>query len=63
MSLTITLSDEQVGQIIHYGKTKSITSACNVVQSLAIMFETCEKLYELIEASGYDNVLKKLDDN
>ena len=63
MPLTITLSDEQVDQIIHYSKTKSITSACNVVQSLATMFETCEKLYELIEASGYDKVLKKLEDN
>ena len=63
MPLTITISDEQVDQIIHYGKTKSITSACNVVQSLATMFETCENLGELIKASGYDKVLKKLEDN
>lgn len=37
MSLTITLSDEQVNQAIHYDLTKSITSACNLAQSIAVM--------------------------
>ena len=42
MRLTITLSDEQVNQAIHYGKTKSITSACNLAQSIYSMLEAEE---------------------
>lgn len=42
MTLTITLSEEQVNQAIHYGKTRSITSACNLAQSIATMVEELE---------------------
>lgn len=63
MKITLTLSDEQVNQAIHYGKTKSITSACNLTQSIASMLEAVDNLQTLIEASGYDKVLKKLEDN
>lgn len=63
MALTITLSDEQLNQAIHYSKTKSIESACNFTQSVASMLEVIDNLQELIQASGYDKVLKKLEDN
>lgn len=34
MRITITLSDEQVNQAIHYDMTKSITVACSLATSL-----------------------------
>ena len=44
-------------------KPKSITSACNLTQSIASMLEAVDNLQSMIEASGYDKVLKKLEDN
>ena len=39
MKITLTLSEEQFNQLIHYSKTKSITTACNFVQSLVAQLE------------------------
>ena len=37
--MTITLTDEQINQIKHYKETKSITTACNLIQSLVAQLE------------------------
>ena len=39
MKVTLTLSEEQINQLIHYSQTKSITTACNFVQSLVAQIE------------------------
>ena len=40
MKVTLTLSEEQFNQLIHYSQTKSITTACNFVQSLVAQLES-----------------------
>lgn len=58
MPSTITLSEEQVNQAIHYDLTKSITSACNLAQSIASMVtEALERI-----ADNLEEVNEKLDD-
>lgn len=37
--MKITLTEEQVNQLKHYKETKSITTACNLVQSIVAMLE------------------------
>ncbi len=60
--LAILLSDEQVSQIIHYGKTKSITTACNVTQSLVDKIMRYKEIYMKYEPSCKDQNLKKLEE-
>jgi len=39
MKITLTLSQEQLNYILEYARTKSITTACNLAQSLVAQLE------------------------
>ena len=39
MRITIKLTEEQLNQLIHYKETKSIVTACNLVNSLVEQLE------------------------
>ena len=61
--MMIKLSEEQINQVIHFCKTKSITSAVNFTQSIASMLDHTEDFMRLFFESGYGETLKKLEEN
>ena len=61
--MMIKLSEEQINLLIHFSKTKSVTTAVDFTRSVVAMLDYTEDFMRLFLESGYGETLKKLEEN